>query len=292
MSWWRGLNSEVRLDVPLAPDTWYGVGGAARYGLAPWDVNELLEALRLIRECGVPWRVLGCGANVLVRDQGFDGLVLRLHQPAFKAATWNAEGVRVGGGVDVMRLVHAACCRGLAGLEGLAGIPASVGGAVRMNAGGKWGAVADSLTEVVLARPDGSLSRLSKEECGFGYRRSRLGEGIVVEAAFRLRPEAPAMVLARYHDHWRCKRETQPWGERNAGCVFRNPPGLAAGALIEQAGLKGTRRGGAFVSPRHANFIICDSGACGTDVLHLIDHVRERISHTFGVEMELEIDVW
>jgi UDP-N-acetylmuramate dehydrogenase len=225
-------------------------------------------------------RVLGSGANLLVRDEGVRGAVLRL------ARLNRREGLHVQAGYGLQRLAKATVSEGLAGLECLAGVPASVGGAVAMNAGGRHGEIASSIRYVDVMSPDGEIRRLKPAEVGFRYRGTALGVAVVLAAGFELRPDPEA--AGRFGEILARKKETQPYGRKNAGCFFKNPPGDSAGRLIDAGGLKGMRAGRAVVSPRHANFIINEGGATAADVLRLVDAIRERVP----VALELEILIW
>ncbi len=244
------------------------------------------------RDEGLPLKVLGRGANVLVSDDGFDGVVVRLDDPAFGRIHRCGSRLEVGGGVDLTRLTRYCVGRGLSGLEGMAGIPATVGGAIRMNAGGRFGEFGDVVRQVTVLTRDGKREVWGTEQCGFGYRRSSIGDRTVLSADLELREDDPLQVRRRFEDYFAVKRNTQPLGDRSAGCIFKNPGGRSAGALIDQAGLKGLRSGEASVSQRHANFIVADRGATASDVLRLIDLIRERVRAKFDTELEVEIDIW
>ena len=237
-------------------------------------------------------RVLGGGANVLIRDDGFDGVVISLDDKPFQQVEINGEQVRAGAGVDLMTLVRDCCRLGLAGMEGLAGIPGTVGGAIRMNAGGRFGDISQTVETVEVIDSSARRKVLSKAEVGFAYRRTNLGGAVVTAATFRLQQQDPDEVNSRFKDYWRLKKESQPMAEHSAGCVFANPQGDSAGRLIDQAGLKGAHCGKARVSDHHANFIVADQGATAADVLRLIERIRGTVRERFGVELELEIDIW
>jgi UDP-N-acetylmuramate dehydrogenase len=321
------LEAICQADVPLRERTWYGLGGPARWFATPRDEAELATVLQRCSTHGIKWRVLGRGANLLVRDGGFDGVVIHLSGPAWETVRYEpadaphgsdsptAAGSPPGGGtgfqpvshpsgndpvlvhaaagVDFPRLVRDTIERGLIGLENLAGIPGTVGGTVRMNAGGRHGCIAEYLRAARIASTDGHIRVCSRAELGFDYRRSNVDGGIVTEATFELHPGDRAPALERFRQIWNDKYAAQPpLSARSAGCVFKNPPGQAAGRLIDQAGLKGRRCRGAEISPRHANFIIAHPEATAQDVLDLIAVVRERVRETAGVELELEVEVW
>ena len=190
------------------------------------------------------------------------------------------------------RFVLESVRRGLAGLEVLAGIPGTLGGIVRMNAGGRWGQIADVVREVTAIDEDGRTQRLTPEEIGFSYRNSRLSGSVVCEAKLELTVDDPVQVRARFMDIWSRKSQVQPLGQPSAGCVFKNPAGQSAGRLIEQAGLKGHAIGGAHVSNVHANFIVAQEGATASDVFSLIGLIQREVAQRFAIELEMEVKVW
>lgn len=293
MNWYAGLEEICQPDAPLAGHTWYGLGGPARWLVTPRDEAELAEVLRRCADQGVPWRVLGRGANVLVGDRGFDGAVIRLSEPAWEAMHFMPPRVRAAAGVDFPRLVRNTIERGLVGLEDLAGIPGTVGGATRMNAGGRHGEVARYVHSARLVRPDGSIVERVAAELEFGYRRSRLDGAVIAEVTFELQPGDTTAAMQRFRAIWSEKYATQPaLSSKCAGCVFKNPPGDAAGRLLDYQGLKGARRGAAEISPKHANFIVAHPGATAQNVIDLIAHARERVHSATGVQLELEIEIW
>lgn len=293
MSWCSGLEAICRADVPLAEYTWYGLGGAARWFCTPRDEGELAELLARCRGAGMAWRVLGRGANVLVRDAGFDGAVLHLCGPAWEALRFDGPALAGGAGADFPKLVKKSAERGLAGLEGLAGIPGTLGGAIRMNAGGKYGSIGTTVRRVRVMRPDGEIETRAAAQVAFGYRTSRLDGAIVLAAELELAAGDREALVARFRTIWNEKAANQPpLSAKSAGCIFKNPPGAAAGALIDQAGLKGVRRGAAEISSRHANFILAYPGARAQDILDLVALAQERVAERFDVKLELEVDVW
>jgi len=255
-------------------------------------VEQLRALVERSRGEDVPIKVLGQGANVLISDDGFDGVVVRFDSPAFQKVEQQGERFHVGAGVELIPFSRRCSRRGYSGLEGMAGIPATVGGAVRMNAGGKFGEFGDAVREVDVVTPMGERKTLSREEIGFGYRRSAIGENLVVAAELELKEGDPAKTHQKFAECYAEKRRTQPLTEPSAGCIFKNPTGASAGALIDRAGLKGTRCGGAKVSEKHANFIVTDAQAAASDVLRLIDLIRERVSREFQTDLETEIDIW
>lgn len=292
MDWLSEYAAQTERDAPLARLTWFGLGGAARFLVHPRSVEELSAIVARAHEEEMPLKVLGAGANVLIRDDGFDGVVVRLDQPAFNHTEIRGTRVDVGAGVELMSASKKISGLGLSGLECMAGIPATVGGAVRMNAGGRFGEFGAAVREVTMLRRDGTVETWGRERIGFGYRKSAIGDCIVLSARLELTPGDPKTCAERYAEYTEYKKSTQPLAAHSAGCIFKNPPGESAGALIDRAGLKGTRMGGASVSTRHANFIVADAGTTSADVIRLVDHVRDRVRDAFGTELEVEIDIW
>ncbi len=276
--------------------TWFRLGGRARHLFRPRDAADLAKLMRHAAGERVATRVLGAGANVLISDDGVDGIVVRLDQPAFKQVELRDEGdlviADVGAGVDLMPFARTMSRDGLSGLECMAGIPATVGGAVRMNAGGKFGDISGVVRDITLLSADGELETWPKERIGFGYRRSAIAERTVLSARLALTRDDPERTRSRYEEYFEFKQRSQPMSDNSAGCIFKNPPGQSAGALIDRAGMKGFTHGRACVSERHANFVVTKDGATTSDVLGLIDAVRKRVQSTFGVALEVEVDIW
>lgn len=293
MTWCSGLEEICRADVPLSAHTWYRLGGPARWWVTPRDVAELQRVTARLRDANVPWRILGRGANVLVRDAGFDGAVIHLSAGSFSEVRYDGIRGYAGAGADFPKLVKDACNRGLAGLETLAGIPGMLGGIIRMNAGGKYGDISRVVRAVRVVDSGGALVEKTHDQVQFAYRRTRLDGCVVVGAVLELREHAAAELVDRYRQVWNEKYATQPpVSERSAGCVFKNPPGQSAGRLLDQAGLKGVRAGGARISEKHANFIVADPQATAAHVLELIEIAKDRVFREFGVELQLEVEVW
>ncbi|MFO0894389.1 MAG: UDP-N-acetylmuramate dehydrogenase [Phycisphaerales bacterium] len=296
------LDVRVETDAPLAAHTWFGIGGRADCLVRPATEEALATLVRRCHVGGVPLRILGSGANLLVADEGVDGVVVKLDSPAFMELRFNARGaadtLRVGGGADLARVINECARRGLEGLSALAGIPASIGGAIRMNAGGRYGATGDSVHSVGFMTMDGSLHAYPASELRFQYRRTSLPPGVVLWSAFRLEETDPAQVRARVRDIFAYKKSTQPLAEHSAGCMFRNPvpPGAAApvsaGMLIDRAGLKGLQVGGAAVSRHHGNFIVVQPGAMAADVMELVRRIQDAVREREGVDLEREVVFW
>lgn len=292
MNWWRGFVGSMRCNVPLGRLTWFKLGGPARFLCRPRDAAELAALVQRAQAEAVPLKVLGAGANVLIRDDGFDGVVVRLDQPAFRERRRRGTSLEVGAGVNLMPLSKHCSLKGLSGLECMAGIPGTVGGAVRMNAGGTFGEFREVVREADVLLPDGRRETWSCDRLGFDYRASAVRDEIVLSVRLELREDDPVRVRRRYAENFACKTKSQPLGARSAGCIFKNPAGQSAGALIDRAGLKGTRIGGARVSRQHANFILAERDATASDVLCLIDLIRDRVACEFNTALEAEVDIW
>jgi UDP-N-acetylmuramate dehydrogenase len=254
-------------------------------------VDEVRDALAAARAEDAPWRVIGRGSNLVVEDDGVDGWVLDLRR--LRSLTFGDDGLVVAGaGLNTAVLLGAARRRGLGGLECLVGYPATVGGAVRMNAGGRWGYVGAVVESVVVVAADGVVRELDQAACGFAYRTSALAAHVIVEARLRLpRVDVEAYRAAVEEIHAE-KAARQPLQLPSAGCMFRNPDGVSAGLLVDRAGLKGRARGGAQVSEIHGNFVVNRGGASASDVLGLVDEVRAEVARVHGVELRLEVEVW
>jgi UDP-N-acetylmuramate dehydrogenase len=295
------LSDIIVENEPLARHTLLRVGGPARWFARPRSVEQVRELVRRCRQEGVEVLPLGLGANLLVSDDGVDALVIRLSDPTFDRVEWNTrEGRRadnpvsitVPGGADMYRLINDTVRNGLGGLESLAGIPGTLGGLLRMNAGGRFGNICDVVEDVLAVDADGQMRSLTREQAGFRYRGSNLAGSVVCAANLSLQPGDPKQLRARFKEIWESKKKAQPLSDNSAGCVFKNPPGGSAGSMIDQAGLKGRRVGGAVVSPKHANFIVTEGGATAGDVLSLIGIIRREVADWFGVELETEVQLW
>jgi UDP-N-acetylmuramate dehydrogenase len=282
----------TRRDVPLAEFTWLKVGGPAQYLVEPRNAEELQAVVRACFEAELPVRVIGSGSNLLVADEGVPGVVLRLDGEGFSQVSIEGTIVRAGAGALLSHVMSQAVAHGLAGLETLVGIPGTIGGALHGNAGSRHGEIGEHVRSVTVITAKGEKFVRTEDELTFAYRQSSINELAIVEAEFELTPEDPDEIARRMRKLWIMKKSTQPLSFQSAGCIFKNPRGLSAGALIEQAGLKGTRVGQAEVSDRHANFIVTHEGATAADVRKLIDLVRGKVSEMHGVDLEIEIQRW
>ncbi len=283
-------HGSVRSNVPLGPMTTYKVGGSARWFAEPQDLEELRSILELVPE-GTYVVVLGRGSNVVISDEGIDGLVLRLGG-TFSAIDTNADGTVVAGGaVALPRLARVAAGAGMAGLEFYVGIPGSVGGAVAMNAGGHGSDTAAVLVDAIVVNVNsGSLTKRNADSLRLTYRNSDLTEAdVVVQATFRTTRGDPAELEASLREITRWRRQHQPGGTLNAGSVFKNPDGDAAGAIIDRCGLKGATYGPVQISPIHGNFMIASAGATAADIFSFVHEIQSEVRTKTGIELEPEI---
>lgn len=285
--------TRVREEFDLAPLTSFRIGGPAAVYLEPEDDEDLAAAGRAVREARIPFAVLGKGSNVLVADAGFRGLVLRLGR-GYRWAARDGDVLTAGGAMPLPALAGVALRHGLAGLAFGVAIPASVGGAVRMNAGAhgtEMAAVVETIDVVRLADDAGRL-HVPAADAGFRYRRSGFATGtVVVGARFRLHAGDRESIRREMDEAREWRRRTQPLAEPNCGSVFKNPEGDHAARLIDAAGLKGTAVGRAYVSEKHANFIVARHGATAEDVLALIRAVQTRVEEATGVRLEPEVQL-
>jgi len=287
-----GLDEICQRDVLLSEHTSFGLGGPAKWFCRAQSDEQLRSVLRRCDEAGVFLRVLGGGSNVLVGDGGFDGVVVKLAAARYGEIRFDGVDVWAGAAAPLSRLVRQSIRQGLAGLECVAGVPGTVAGAVKNNAGGRFGQISAAVKSVRVMDHRGRIFDRGAGELEFGYRCSNITEPVVLAVRFELSRDEPDQLLRRFREVWLYKKNTQPTQQRSAGCVFKNPPGGSAAGLIEQVGLKGWGVDGAKVSERHANFIIAGAGARAESVLKLIGIVRQRVYERFGVRLELEVELW
>ena len=292
MGLFAGLENIVRTDEPLAGRTWMRIGGPATYFVQPENVEQLADVVTRCREGEVPIHVLGSGANLLIDDAGVKGAVVSLRQGEFTRTMFNEIGMRASAGADMGKLVLRCVREGRTGLEGLTGIPGTVGGCVKMNAGGAFGDIGSAIESVEVMNDNGETFTRHHDGLAFAYRSTNISAKFILSAQFRLSEDDPQRILRQVKQIWIYKKNSQPLAHRNAGCVFKNPRGMSAGALIDKAGLKGKRVGGANVSDKHANFILADAGTRASDVLKLINLIRETVYKRSEVYLELELEVW
>ncbi len=274
--------------VPLAPRSSFAIGGSTRLFAEPATLQELARLLAALERRGIPRFLLGGGTNTLFADQGFDGVVvstaaldrIAIHEPG---------GISAWAGAPLRRVIKTALARGWQGIEGLVGIPGTIGGAAYGNAGGGVRSIGDVVEALTVIEPDGTMVRLPRAEIPYGYRESGLGRRVIAEVHLRLAAGDRGSIASAARATIQRKGSTQPLAARSAGCIFRNPPGEHAARLIQNAGLAGLRIGGAVVSSRHVNFIVNDGGATARDVRALMELVRAEVETRFGYRLEVEI---
>ena len=287
-----GFEKIVRQQEPLANRTWLKLGGPAAFYAEPKSVDELAALVRRCCEEEVPIRVMGSGSNVLVRDDGVPGMVVSLSSGDFAEIRVQGGRLTAGGGATLAHAISETVRVGLTGLEPLVGIPGTIGGALHGNSGSRGGDIGQWACRATVMTRAGEILQRDREDLVFAYRQSSLDELVILSAEFQLEEDDPAQLTKRMQKQWIVKKAAQPLSHQNVATVFKNPRGMSAGMLIDQAGLKGTRVGEVEVSQRHANFIIAHEGATSQDVLRLIDMIRSRVAERLGVELETELEIW
>ncbi|MBN1591933.1 MAG: UDP-N-acetylmuramate dehydrogenase [Candidatus Coatesbacteria bacterium] len=283
------MEFEPIFDEPLSLHTSFGVGGPADVFVEPRSLEQLSAIEQFCAAELVPFFVLGNGTNMIANDKGFRGVIATLRRLDYETnASFNGDFTPAGR--SLAALVEVSVTHGLSGLESLTGIPGSVGGAIYMNAGAYGKTIWDSLEDVWLMLGDGSIERCPASDFGASYRNSKIIPGeIVLGAKFRLKQVSPEQTIVREKKYRERRSASQPLSEKSAGCIFRNPEKGKAGAMIDRAGLKGLRIGGAMVSEIHANFIVNAGGAWAADILSLVRLVRDEVMRSEGIELSLEV---
>ncbi|UIJ64855.1 UDP-N-acetylmuramate dehydrogenase [Bacillus cereus] len=283
----------VLVNEPLARYTTMKIGGPADILIVPKHVAGIEKTLQLVKQYKTKWTVIGRGSNLLVSDQGIEGVVIRLGE-GLDHLEVEKHKVRVGSGYPLIKLSTLLSRQGLAGLGFASGIPGSVGGAVYMNAGAHKSDISSVLSKALILFEDGAIDWLTNKELEFSYRASVLQTkrpGIVLEAVFQLQAGKREEIVRSMQNNKDYRRETQPWNHPCAGSVFRNPIPHFAGDLVEKAGLRGYRIGGAQISEMHGNFIVNTGGASAQDVLSLIELIKHTIKDKFDVDMHTEVEI-
>lgn len=283
------LRGRLTANVMLQDITWFRVGGPAQMLFSPADEADLAYFLKR-KPNALPVFVIGLGSNLLVRDGGIEGVVIRLGRGFQSITIEDGHRIRAGTAVPDVKVARAAADAGIAGLAFYRGIPGSIGGALRMNAGAHGTETKDVLIEARAVDLAGNIHVLSLADMGFTYRHCAISpDWIFTEALFEGRPGDPAEILKQMDEVAQYREQNQPIKDRTGGSTFKNPPGHSAWKLVDQAGLRGYRIGGAKVSDMHCNFLINDQGASGEDVERLGETIRARVKQTSGVTLEWEI---
>jgi len=284
---------EVRRDEPMALHTSFGIGGPADVLVIPQDTASLVKAVQTLAAAGSKPFYIGNGTNLLVRDAGIRGVVVKV-AGALTGIEYEGNQLISAAGESLAAVCHHAAQQGLSGMEFAAGIPGSVGGGIVMNAGANGGEIAQVLEWVEAINAGNEVNRYQRSELDFGYRRSQfqIGRWVITRAAFALSPAVPSQVRQSMYEAVERRCQRQPVSDRSAGCIFKHPPGDYAGRLLEETNTKGMRVGGAMISPKHANFIINTGEATAADVLELIRQVQDKVEAKFGVRLATEICIW
>jgi UDP-N-acetylmuramate dehydrogenase len=286
------LRGPVRLNEPMSRHTTFRIGGCADIFIQPKDEDDLHAAVSWVRQAGIPFRVIGNGSNLLVADAGIRAAVIRL-APALRDIRFNGEGVIAGAGATLAAVVNRCASAGWSGLESTVGIPGTVGGAIVTNAGTDTGSIGDMVQDAVVMDQGGNVFNVRCSDLHYGYRCSSLtlSRHIVLRARLRLTQAEPVEVRAKMQRLHLKRSSRQPLDCRSAGSVFKNPPEIAAGKLVDRAGCKGLRVGDAEVSTKHANFIINRGRATAADVRALMCEVQQRVLRLHGIWLEPEIEL-
>jgi UDP-N-acetylmuramate dehydrogenase len=287
-----GFEHIVRENEPLAPFTPLKLGGVAEAFAEPTTVEELIGLVKRFSEHGVPIRLLGGGTNLLIRDAGVAGLVIRLAAPAFCTIEINGNVITAGGGTQVSHFVASAVREGLSGPEQLVGIPGTIGGALHNNTGAHGIDIGSWVQSVDVINRAGELVTREKESLSFSYRRSSLTELVILSAKFQFEPEDSAALTKQMQKLWIVRRASQPTSDEHATYIFKDHGGDSAAALIERAGLKGTRVGKVVVSDQNPNFFVAQPGANSDQVLQLMELVRTQVAERLEIELENAIQIW
>lgn len=282
--------AKVLLNEPLSRHTTFKIGGPADILVIPSSQDDLINAVKIIRGERVPLFLMGNGSNLLVSDDGVRGAVIQI-AGGMNNITFDKETVKAEAGTYMNKLIIACAEQGLSGLELFIGIPAAVGGAVAMNMGSWGGNISRFIDNITVLTPDGKKKKVAKFDCGFDYRGSRIAKegNIILEAELKLSKEDPLKIKARQDQVLSMKALGQPIGSPSAGCVFKNPYPEVAGKLVDDAGLKGEKAGGAQISEVHGNYIINTGGATASDVISLISRIKGIVREKSGIELETEI---
>jgi UDP-N-acetylmuramate dehydrogenase len=290
------VRGEVKFEEALKRHTTLQIGGPADALVYPADLDELRQVIEFANVQHVPWMVLGWGSNVLVRDGGIRGIVFRLQKTLTRFETLdeteNEILIEVEAGVPLPKVVEAGRQNGWKGVETLYGIPGSIGGTLKMNAGTRAGEIKEFVEEIQVLRPDGTLHAYPKKKIKFEYRSANLpNKEIVLSGKFRFQKADPAAVQEAVATYQKKRHDSQPLEFPNVGSVFKNPDKGFAAQIIEELGLKGVRVGGARISHKHSNFIVNENEATARDVLVLIGLIRDKVKEELDLKLELEVKV-
>ncbi len=292
----QNQSCEIKIQEPLKRYSWTKIGGKADALITPTQGEDLKRVLKFAQENHVPWMVLGFGSNVLIKDGGIRGIVMRLQKVCQQFEVLSEDEstctVKVGAGYSLPKLVEWAKEKGCQDIEVLYGIPATLGGALWMNAGTRSGEIEKFVQSITVLRPEGQAKAYPKEKLDFSYRQLKFsGKGLITECILHFNKTDPQTVREKVQGYQLKRQSTQPLDQPSLGSVFKNPPKGFAAQMIDELGLKGVRVGGARISEKHANFIVNENKASAKDVLTLISLIKDKVKEHFDVRLELEIKV-
>jgi UDP-N-acetylmuramate dehydrogenase len=288
----NGLEHIVRRKESLSTFTGLRFGGICEYFAEPTSEAELTELVKSCNAQEVPIRVLGGGSNLIVCSDVVQGMVIHLSAAAFCHIEVVGSTIKSGGGAALVQLISTAAREGLEGLEQLAGIPGTVGGAVRTNAGTNSGDIGQRTTSVTVLTRGGDLETRGRDELRFSYRKSSLNDLVVLAAEFELQQADANEITRKMQTLWIVNKGQQPLGRERSLCMFQDHGGVKASSLIEQAGLKGFKQGGVTISDSHANYMIVDEGATCADALGILTHIQAEVDSQLGVSIKKQIEIW
>lgn len=288
----QGFEHLVREQEPLAPMTWLRVGGAAEYFAEPTSIDELQALVRRCDEEGIRVRVLGGGSNLIVRDEGVRGFVVHLAAGSFCDMKIEGTVARSGGGAKLAHLISMCAREGLGGLESLAGIPGTVAGALRGNAGTQSGDIGQWTESATVMLRSGEIIVRERSDLHFAYRESSLDELVILSATFALEREDPQALTKRLQKDWIVAKAAHPGGNFMCAQIFKDPGGAIASQIIDQAGLRGARVGQVEVCGTNSNFIIAGAGASSKEIEQLIQLIQKKVRERMGVDLELQAEIW
>ena len=292
MEIFAGLEHIVRENEPLAHFTSIGIGGQAEYVAEPLNVDELSRVIKICGENSIPLRLLGGGSNVLISDNGIPGMVILLTAPDFCSISVDGQLLTCAGGCRLSHFVSVAASEGLSGPERLVGIPGTVGGALHGNTSAHGADIGQWVRSAKVMTRRGEIIERSKDELNFAYRQSSLDELAIISATFEFEKDSQEDLTKRMQKLWIINKASQPEPDQKSAYIFKDPVGVTANSLIDQAGLKGTRVGEVEIFAQNANFFIAENGATSKDVTQLMDLVISTVSNQFGVDLETSIEIW
>ena len=286
------LQHLIRSDEPLAPLVWLGIGGPAHYFAEPVDMDQFVEVVRWATENELPLRVLGSGSNVLVRESGFDGLVVSLSAAATSVLSIDGDRLTAGAGGKLSHAVVKAVGGGLGGLEHLVGIPGTIGAAVVGNVSSGGRDIGSVVERVRVLQADGTIGQIEQEEVGFTHRKTSLDGMTVVEVDFKLEPVDPAALTKRLQKLWIARNATRPAEMERIAMPFIDPDALSARELIQNVGLAGLREGDVSLDSSQPHYMVAHEGATSEQCLKLIERVREQVLLQTGIDLQLNLQIW